>query len=111
MFQLNKVGAVDVISGGLPLDAKNVAYAEMVRSRCLGKGQPQMVIDLEGVSLIDSAGLEFLLDTFDECTRRGGSVLLAAPNPLCCDILNATGLSEKFLFFDDVDSAVGSFSR
>jgi anti-sigma B factor antagonist len=111
MFQHSKVGAVDVVSGSLPLDAKNVQQAQHVCSKCMGKGQPQIVIDLEGVSLIDSAGLEFLLDTFDECTRRGGAVLLASPNPLCCDILNATGLSEKFLFFDDVDSAVGSFSR
>jgi anti-sigma B factor antagonist len=111
MFQHSKVGAIDVISGSIPLDAKNINSAEATCALCFEKGQPRMVFNLEGIALIDSKGLEFMLQLRDQCQHRGGTIHLAAPNPLCCDILQATGLTEQFTLFDDVNSAVGSFSQ
>jgi anti-sigma B factor antagonist len=111
MFHHNKVGAIDVISGTIPLDAKNIDMAEATCALCFEKGQPRMVLNLEGIALIDSRGLEFMLHLRDQCLHRGGAIRIAAPNPLCCDILQATGLSELFTLFDDVNSAVGSFSQ
>jgi anti-anti-sigma factor len=66
---------------------------------------------LGGVQLIDSAGLELLLDVRDRCLRSGGALQLAAPNPLCRDILQATGLASQFAIFDTVTAAVGSFAQ
>ena len=78
--------------------------------RCCTRGQPRVVLDLQHVPLIDSAGLEALLDSRDECVRRAGTMHLATPNRLCRDILRVTGLDHQFSIFDDVISAVGSFA-
>ena len=69
------------------------------------------MFDLQGVPLLDSQGLELLLDVQDRCGQRGGSLHLAAPAILCRDILVVTGVVEHFAVFDDVLSAVGSFAQ
>ena len=43
----------------------------------LERGQPLIVLDLQGVALIDSAGLELLLDVQEKCQRMGGALKLA----------------------------------
>ena len=44
---------------------------------CVERGQPHVVLDLQGVALIDSTGLELLLDAQEECQRMGGAMKLA----------------------------------
>lgn len=111
MFQLNKQGAVKMISGDLPLSAEHVAAAEKVCNEALAQGQPRLVFHLQNVPLLDSAGLELLLSVRDRCLQRGGALHLAAPNPLCRDILAATRVLSQFAVFDDALSAAGSFSQ
>ena len=75
------------------------------------RDRPRSVLQLTDIPLIDSQGLELLLDLRDRSARCGGAVHLAAPNVLCRDILQATGLAEEFAIFDDLNSAVGSFAQ
>lgn len=110
MYELSRQGAVDVISGSEPL---NVEYRDAVSGiieRCLTSGQPRIVFNLRSVPLIDSAGLELLLEAREKCLQRGGVLHLAAPNGICEDILNITGVGARFEVFDDVMPAVGSFA-
>ena len=111
MFELARQGAVDVISGDLPLNSEHVADAAAVFEKCLDKGQPKLVLQMQNVPLIDSAGLELLLDVRRRCLQRGGALQLASPTPLCLDILRATDLASQFAIFDDLVSAVGSYSQ
>lgn len=78
---------------------------------CLENGQPRVVFDLSGIPLIDSAGLESLLDARDLCQKRGGTMVLARPNPLCRDILRVNGFDKELQIFDDSVKAMGSFAR
>ena len=110
MFEVSRQGAVDVISGREPLNVETGGpLRELVKSSCLS-GQPRVVINLQDIPLIDSAGLETLLDCRDECVHRMGVLQLAAPNRLCRDILRVTGVDAQFAVFDNVLSAVGSFA-
>ncbi len=111
MFQASKQGAVQVVSGSLPINAENLSLAQDAFEQCFGKGQPRMVLNLEGIALLDSAGLELLLDIRERCNQRGGALQLAAPSALCRDIFKATELTSQFAIFDDLNSAVGSFSQ
>ena len=111
MFQLGKQGAVKIITGEAPLNAESITAAEKVCAEALAQGQPRLVFNLQHVPLLDSAGLELLLSVRDRCLQRGGSLHLAAPPPLCRDILAATRLLGQFAVFDDVLSAAGSFSQ
>ncbi len=111
MFHISLQGAVQVVSGKGPLNKEHVAAVRSMCERLFGKGQPRIVIDLSGVPLLDSLGLELLLDLRDRSVSRGGAVHLAAPTSLCRDILQATGLAGDFAIFDDLNSAVGSFAQ
>ena len=111
MFTLHKQGAVKVIAGQQVLNRDTVTAAARVCDEALAQGQPRLVFDLQGVPIIDSAGLELLLDLRDRCAKRGGALHLAGPTALCSDILMATQVASKFAIFDDALAAVGSFAQ
>jgi len=111
VYECISQGAVNVIRGDLPLTTDHTEQVGRLLQQCLNKGQPYAVLDLGKVPLVDSAGLELLLDFHDEFQQVGGTLKLAAPNPLCREILSITGLAESFEIFPEVLSAVGSFAR
>jgi anti-anti-sigma factor len=111
MFEMAKRGAVHVLSGNQPLIAAHKEEISGLCDECFENGQPRLVFDLAGVPLMDSAGLELLLDLRDDCQKRGGAMQICSPNALCRDILIATGLTAQFAIFDDQSAAVGSYSR
>jgi len=107
-----KSGAVDVLDLGGPLNKDTVrAFIESVQVHCYGQGQPRAVVNMHEATLLDSSGMEALLDMQDEFERRGGAIKLAAPTPLCRDILRISGLLRDFEVFDTVNRAVGSFAQ
>ena len=109
MFRESRQGAIKVISGSVPLSGDNLQFLRTAFEQILDAGQPRGVLDLREVALIDSEGLECLLDVLDSFEQRAGILKLAAPNPLCADILSVTGVGDYFETFPDVNSAVGSF--
>ena len=111
MFELETQGAVHVIHGDAPLNIDAVEEVEKLLQMCLGKGLPRVVIDMKKISLMDSAGINLLLDYKDTCQRSGGDLRLAAPNRLCEDILSMTGLDRNIETFDETLRAVGSFTQ
>lgn len=111
MFERQRQGAVDVIHGTTPLVHDNLQEFLDVMQLCLRSGQPRLVLDLRRVPLLDSAGLETLLDCRERCRAIGGQLKLAAPNHLCNDILAVTGVAESFEIFADVVAAAGSFAK
>ena len=111
MFERRRQGAVDLIQGDDPLTAEHLPAIGRLCDESLAGGQPRAVLDLSRVALFDSAGLEWLLSTQEQFVQRGGAMKLAAPNPLCRDILMVTGIDRHFEVFADHVAAVGSFAR
>jgi anti-anti-sigma factor len=109
MFTHKQQGAVDVIGGGDRISGEHVAGLASALEARLGTGQPQIVLDLNGVALIDSAGLELLLDYQEKCQRMGGALKLANAGALCREVLKATGVGARFEIFRDSGGAVRSF--
>jgi anti-sigma B factor antagonist len=91
------------------LNVEHVADLSEVLAPCLDQGQPRVVLDLQAVPLIDSAGLELLVDASESCHHRGGALKLAGPNGLCREIFAITGVGQYFEIFHDTGSAVRSF--
>lgn len=110
MFARSKQGRVDVITGALPLSAEHRDDVLQLLEDCIDEGQPRIVFDLKRVPLLDSDGLELLLDLRDRCAQRGGSMSLAAPNALCRDVLTVSGVGDEFEIWSDVVEAAGRFA-
>jgi anti-anti-sigma factor len=109
MFEQKRQGAIDVIGGGDRISGEHVSELATLLGECLKRGQPRMVLDLQGIALLDSAGLELLLDTHEECQRMGGAMKLANPGALCNEVLKVTGVGARFEVFGDTGSAIRSF--
>jgi anti-anti-sigma factor len=61
-----------------------------------------LVLDLGGVTFMDSTGLKVLLATAHRADLAGGSVVLLAPNRTVHRILTLTGLDKTFVMADDL---------
>jgi anti-anti-sigma factor len=111
MFERMTQGAVDVIQADAPLNVESADELKQLLAACRAGGRPFVVLDMSNVPLVDGAGLELLLDFKDEFEALGGELKMAAPNPLCREILSVTGVGDGLEIFPDVLSAVGSFVR
>ncbi len=111
MYTCKRSGTVDTISGTQPLTRDlQSSFLNSVES-CFGNGQPRIVFDLSSIPLMDSVGLECLLEARDRCHRLGGGFVLARPNALCRDILRINGIDKEVNIYDDAVKAMGSFAR
>lgn len=111
MWEKSRHGAIDVVSGDESLTLDNCDSLRRLLEGCVNDGQPQVVLDCQQIPLIDSAGLELLLDIRQACARRGGVFQLAGLNTLCLDILQITNIASLFELYDDSVAAAGSFAQ
>jgi len=111
MFHTSKTGAVDVIRVEVPLNAETSEQLAGALSSAMEGGRPMTVVDLSGMTLIDSKGLEELLNHHEQFAAKGGELKLAAASPLCQDVLRITGLLDQIEHFDDAKDAVASFLK
>jgi anti-anti-sigma factor len=111
MFEQTKQGAIDVVFGSDPLNGDHVERLRALLESYVEDGQPHVVFDMQGVPLVDSRGLELLLEMHDQYKRLGGDLKLASVNSLCGEILKITGVGPHFEIYRDTGAAVGSFVR
>ena len=103
----NGVAILDC-KGKITIGVGDVALREAVQE-VVKAGQTQILINLEGVSTMDSSGVGELVSTYTTVTNRGGKLKLLNLPPKVTDILQITQLITVFETFDDEDEAVQSF--
>jgi anti-sigma B factor antagonist len=77
----------------------DIATCERLRDAIephLGPGQ-RVVLDLSGVSFMDSSCLKVLVQARTTLTADGGSMILRNPSDAARRVLTATGLAELFV--------------
>lgn len=111
MFEREQIGTVDVIHGADALVEEHLEPFRELLDGCVDEGQPKAVLDLRDVPLIDSAGLETLLEMQEKFEGYGGALKLLVSMGLCRDILDATGVDRQFEIFGETREAVGSFAE
>ncbi len=73
-------------------------------------GQRRILLDLEGVTYIDSVGLGTLISSYTSARKAGGDVKLLRLPAGVHHLLQITRLSTVFEIYDDLDTACRSFS-
>jgi anti-sigma B factor antagonist len=76
----------------------------------LASGKKKLVLNLEGVPYIDSAGLGEIVRTYTTVSRQGGSLRLLNLTKRIEDLLSITKLLTVFETFDTEAEAIKSFS-
>jgi anti-sigma B factor antagonist len=94
--------------GNITLGDSADVMRDKIRS-LLQQGHKQIVVNLAGVSYVDSAGLGELVRTHATASQQGASVKLTNMTKRLQDLLVITKLSTVFDSYDDEASAVASF--
>lgn len=78
-------------------------------SEALKKGQSKVVIDMEGVSFVDSTGLGSVIAALKQVRSSQGELRLAAPNQQVRVVLELTTLDRIFPYYATVEDALAGF--
>jgi anti-sigma B factor antagonist len=105
------VGDVTVldIKGKITLGEGDEQLKDKVNS-LMNQGHKKILLNLEGVPYIDSAGLGEIVRTYTTVSRQGGSLKLLNLTKRITDLLSITKLLTVFETFDSESDAVRSFS-
>jgi anti-sigma B factor antagonist len=86
---------------------------ELLKNRIntlLADGKKKLLLNLEGVPYIDSAGLGEIVRTFTTVSRQGGKLKLLNLTKRIEDLLSITKLLTVFETFDSEPEAIKSYS-
>lgn len=99
-----------VISLDGTLNARSADQVKESFREVAGKGVQQVVLDLGDVPFIDSSGLAALVSGLKTLNEHDGSLKLASLQSQADLLFKLTMFDKVFEIYDDVDSAVESFS-
>ena len=97
-------GAITLHKGG------DVLLKDKVQS-LLQQGHQRLLVDLSGVSHVDSAGLGELVQAYATTKNRGGALKLLNVTKRLQDLLVVTKLLTVFEAFDNETAALASFTQ
>jgi anti-sigma B factor antagonist len=95
------------LSGRLILD--NCSELRDAVDALVEQGRPKVVLDVQDVTYIDSAGLGVLASKYLSVRRAGGDIKLVHLGARSAHVLDITHLDRIFETFDSEDEAIRSF--
>jgi anti-sigma B factor antagonist len=96
--------AVVRVEGEIDLDsAGELSEAALAAMQDIG---PSLVLDMSGVTFMDSTGLKVLLAVHKRAELAGGRLVLAAPTRSVNRVVSITGFDQTFAVCEDVESAL-----
>ena len=105
--KLGRVAVVD-ISGKITIGEGDVMLREKV-TELLDAGETRILLNLEKVKYMDSAGIGELVACYKRAKEKEGTVKLLNPSGKVYDLLQLTKLEEVFDTYRDEGEALGSF--
>jgi anti-sigma B factor antagonist len=95
--------------GKITIGVGDVALRQAVHE-ALEAGARNILLDLEGVSTVDSSGVGEMVSAYTTVTNKGGKLKIANLPSKVADILQMTQLITVFDSFDNIEEAIHSFS-
>jgi anti-sigma B factor antagonist len=110
--QLREINGVTIldVAGRITLGEGSVILREKVREQ-LNLGKHRIIVNLAGVSYIDSSGLGELTSAFTTAKNRGVTLKLLNLTKRVHDLMQITKLYTVFDVYDDEGTAIESFSQ
>ena len=104
------VDNVEIIAlqGKITIGSGDTQLREVI-SNAVNAGRTNILLDLSGVTTIDSSGIGELVGSYTTVTNRGGKLKLVNLPPKVNDILQITQLITVFEVYDTEDEALATF--
>jgi anti-sigma B factor antagonist len=85
-------GATTVLVLRGELDPHTAPQLRAETARALRDGRHDLVLDLSGLTFIDSSGLRVIINSHKSAAERGGRLVLRSPSQTALRLLDITGL-------------------
>ena len=107
---IRNIGHVAIVdlTGKITIGEGDVVLREKV-NELFDSGQQNVLLNLEKVSYMDSAGIGELVACYKRAKEKGGSVKLLNPSGKVYDLLQLTKLEEVFETYKDEKEALVSY--
>ena len=108
--KVRRVGNVAIVdlTGKVTLGENTGILRDELRS-LLSQGNKDIILNMAGVSYVDSAGLGELVGAYTTATNQGGAVKLLHLQGKMKDLMQITKLHTIFPAYEDEQAAVNSF--
>jgi anti-sigma B factor antagonist len=100
---------VTVVAPNGRLDVAGAPALKEAIGNAVKDGPPRLVIDMEGVSFVDSTGLGSVIAALKLVRSSKGDLRLAAPNQQVRVVLELTTLDRVFAYYPTVEDALTDF--
>jgi anti-sigma B factor antagonist len=106
----HRVGDVTVLElkGRLVFDDGDTVFRVRV-NELVDEGRLKIIVNLKGITYLDSCGVGVLIAKFVSVRRNGGDVRLVCLSPRCHHVMKISGLLGVFQIFDSEPDAMESF--
>lgn len=96
------------LDGKITIGAGDQQLREVI-GNAMNAGQPKILLDMSGVTTIDSSGIGELVGSYTTVTNRGGKLKLLHLPAKLNELLHVTQLITVFEVYDNEAEALASF--
>ncbi len=107
-IEVEDLKRVELVKVSGRIDSSNAAEFDSVLKEVVGR-KHNVVLEMNGVDYISSAGLRAMIALLRECKKHKGDVRLANPSERVKEVLALAGLDSLFDVYESEAAAVGSF--
>ena len=109
-FEVEELDGWAVVRAGGEIDTHTVHEFHETVTRAMSLS-PRVVLDLAGVTFVDSSGLGALIVARNSAREGRGSLSLVSPPPVVRRLLGSTRLHDVFDIHDTLDEATNALER
>lgn len=109
-IETKKVKSTTIVSIKGRMDAVTTPEAERRLSQLIDSGEKQLIVNLQQLDYISSAGLRALLATAKRLKGEQGDILFAHLEGHVKEVFEISGLYSIFRVFDTTEAALEQFS-
>jgi anti-anti-sigma factor len=106
-----KINEVNIVSIEGSIDALTAGEVQQYFNDLIGTGVEKVILNLDQVDFMSSAGLRVIMAVSKEVRQQGGDLRLAAAQPGVEKMLKISGFTSILKSFPNVDAAVMSFQN
>ncbi len=96
------------LQGKITIGSGDTQLRDVIQ-KAITDGKTKILLDMRGVTTIDSSGIGELVGSYTTVTNRGGKLKLIRLPPKVTDLLQVTQLITVFEIYEDEASALNSF--
>ncbi len=104
-------GAVIIELKGKLVGGPLAARMDRTLGTLLDQGKKNIIVDLSGITVLNSSGMGILISGFSKVKDNGGTLKLANVTNKIQGLLSITKLNQIFELYPTVDEAAQSFER